>query len=139
MCLFIYMALKYNTKLIKSRNSYTIAEIADLFGVHKKTCFRWLKEGLKVIQENTNPLLIMGNDLKQFLQGKQKARKTILQPDEYYCCKCSRAAKAKIGSEQIVKTGRKIGRNNQDQLCKIAICTNCKSKVNRFIGVSQKD
>lgn len=130
-----YMTLKYNTKLIKARNSYTVAEIANLFDTHKRTCFRWLEEGLKVVRENTNPLLIMGYDLKKFLQARQKARKTKLQANEYYCCKCHRAVKAKIGSEKVIKTGKTLGKQNIEQLNKIGICNQCGSKINRFLGV----
>lgn len=133
------MAIKYNINLIKARKSYTPQEIAELFGISKRTCFRWLKKGLEPMELNTNPLLIMGYDLIDFLQTKQKQRKIKLQANEYYCLKCRMAVKAKIGTEKKVKAGHKIGRQNKEQYKKIALCEHCQTKINRFLEVSQKD
>lgn len=133
------MLLKYNTRLIKARKSYTPQEIAGLFGISKWTCFRWLKSGLAPMELNTNPLLIMGSGLMAFLRTKQAQRGVKLRPDEYYCLKCRAAVKAKNGTEKRVKTGQRIGRQNKEQYKKVALCERCQTKINRFLEVSQKD
>jgi len=134
------MANKYNTNLIKAKRSYAPAEIAKLFNIDKKTCFRWIdKEDLKVIQKNTKPLLIMGDELKEFLKAKQLKRKTKLAVDEYFCMKCQKATKVKIGSEKIKNTGKTIGKDNREQKIKTGICEKCGAKINRFLGVYQNN
>jgi hypothetical protein len=62
------MPKRYNTRLIKASRSYSPSEIAKLFDIDRKTCFRWIKsKGLRVIEKNTNPLLVYGKDLKEFI------------------------------------------------------------------------
>ena len=129
----------YNSRLIKSRRSYNITEIASLFGVDRKTCQRWIKiDGLKPIERDESPL-VMGDVLEIFLREKNKKRKVKLNEDEFYCMKCHKAVSVKIDTEKIIKTGKKIGRNDLDQFKKIGICEVCETKVNRFLGVCKQD
>lgn len=132
---------KYNLHLIKSRRSYSISEISSLFDINRKTCHRWLKnEGLKVIEKNVNPLLVMGMDLIDFLKKKKAEKKVVLGKDEFFCVKCRRAVKAKTESEKTIKTGKKIGKANLEQFKKTGICEVCETQVNRFLGgVYQQD
>ena len=130
----------YNTRLITLRRSYLISEVASLFGIHQRTCHRWIRnDGLRVIEENVRPLLVMGTDLISFLKVKRAKRKAILRKeDDFYCMKCHKVVKAKRGSEKAVKTGKKIGKAGLEQIKRIGICEICGTKVNRFLrGVKQ--
>ena len=130
----------YNPRLIKSRRSYSIREICSLFGINRKTCHRWLKnEGLRVIEKNVNPLLVMGVDLINFIKKKRTKNKVALRTDEFFCMKCRKPVKTKIGSERTVKTGKKIGKANLEQFKKTGVCEICNTKLNRFLGVCQQD
>ena len=130
----------YNIHLIKSRRSYSIGEIASLWGIDRKTCHRWLKnEGLLVIEKNVRPLLVMGADLANFIKERGAKRKAVLKEDEFFCMKCHRPVKAKIGSEKVIKTGKKIGKNNLEQIKKIGICEVCGTKLNRFLKCRKQD
>ena len=123
----------YNLNLITVRRSYSINEIARLWGVNRKTCGRWVKyEGLKVIEENTIPLLVMGEDLVDFIKKKRGKRKIPIRENEFLCMKCRKAVRAKIGSERVTKTGKMIGKDNREQLVKKGICENCESQLNKF-------
>jgi predicted DNA-binding protein YlxM (UPF0122 family) len=133
------MAKKYHPNLIQIKESYSPSEIAKLFKLDKKTIFRWIKKGLKPIQTNTNPLLIMGVELKNFIKRKQQKRKVKLGDDELFCMKCKKAVNGKNGTVKVVKTGRTIGKNMTEQLNKIGICQFCGSKLNRFLKVCQED
>ena len=133
------MAKKINTQIIKTRRSYTPREVMDLLCVSKLTVIRWMKEGLRPLKRNTRPLLIMGSDLKFFLNQKQQARKTKLKDDEYFCVRCQKAVKPKRGTEKIVKTVKTIGKENKDQFNKLAICSICGAKICRFTSLYQKD
>lgn len=124
----------YNINLITARRSYCIAEIASLLGRDRKTCGRWIKyEGLRVIEENTNPLLIMGEDLIAFIKKKREKRRISLKENEFFCLKCHKAVRAKTRSEQTIKTGKRIGKDNREQLKKTGVCENCGTKLNRFL------
>ena len=125
---------KYNINLITSRRSYSINEIASLWGIDRKTCGRWIKyEGLKVIEENTSPLLILGADLIDFIKNQRKKSKVSLKENEFFCVKCHKAVRAKIGSEQTIKTGKRIGKDNREQLKKTGVCEDCDTRLNRFL------
>lgn len=127
---------KYNSHLIISKRSYSLGEIVSLLNINRKTCYRWTKdEGLKTIEKNVNPLLVMGVDLIDFLQRKRAKGKAVLKDDEFFCMKCHRPVKAKIGSEIIIKTGKKIGKDNLEQFKKIGVCEVCETKMNKFLKV----
>jgi hypothetical protein len=131
---------RYNLNLISGRRSYTIGEISSLLGVNRRTCGRWIrKEGLKVIKENTSPLLILGEDLIDLIKKKRNKIDTPLKENEFYCLKCHKAVRAKISSEQIIKTGKRLGKDNHEQLKKIGICENCGKPLNKFLGVERRD
>lgn len=133
------MAKKYNFGLIQVKESYSPREMAQLFGIDTKTPLRWIKDGLPVIAKNTNPLLVMGSDLKVFVIKMRQKRKLVLKKDEFYCVKCQRATTGKMGSVETVKTGKTIGKNRSEQWKIIGACEFCNGKLNRFIGVCQKD
>ena len=130
----------YNINLITSKRSYSINEVASLLSIDRRTCGRWIKyEGLRVIEENTNPILIMGEDLRSFIKERKEKRKIPLKDNEFLCMKCRKAVRALSGSEETVKTGKKIGKDDQEQLKKIGICENCNTQLNKFLGVYQWD
>ncbi len=130
----------YKLNKIKARKSYCITEIASLFSVDRKTCSRWIKdEGLKVIEENVTPLLIMGKDLEDFIRKKRTKNQVPLKEDECFCFKCHKAVKPKMGSEKIVKTGKRIGKENHEQLKKTGVCEFCGTEINKYLRVCQKD
>ena len=133
------MTSNYNIHLIKSRKSYSIKEMGVLFKRDRKTYSRWIKDGLKVMEPDITPILVLGSDLKKFIQDKRMARKVQLLGNEYFCLKCHKAVKAKIGSENVIKTGKKIGKNKYDQLVKIGFCEVCGTRINRFTKLYQKD
>jgi len=129
------MSHRYNIHLIKARASYSPEDIARLFGIDRKTVYRWTKKGLKVIEKNTRPPLIRGEDLIEFIKGENAKRKIKLNEDEFFCMTCHKAMRAKEGSEEVVKTGKRIGRNNLEQRKKIGLCEVCGRRVNKFLKV----
>lgn len=126
------MAKRYPLNIIKTRRSYSVEEVAELFAVNKKTCFRWKEEGLQPIVPGAKPLLFMGYEVKRFLKKRQSVSKVMLKVNEYYCLRCRRAVRAKAGSEKTVSTGKRIGKDNRVQHCKKAICEKCGLKISRF-------
>lgn len=131
---------RYKLNTITARRSYTIAEISALLGVDRRTCGRWIRnEGLRVVEENTSPLFVLGADLAGFLKEKRRKAEIQLKENEFYCLKCRGAVRAKIGSEQVIPTGKRIGRDNYEQMKKIGVCEKCETELTRYLGVERRD
>jgi excisionase family DNA binding protein len=78
----------YSLKPIRLKYTYTVYEIADLFGITPDTVFRWIRnEGLKRIMSGRQ-YLVYGSSLAKFLDNKNQKRKKPCLEGEIFCCKC---------------------------------------------------
>ena len=84
-----------NYRLVKIHRSYTVEEVAHLFGTHKNTVRAWVKAGLPTCDDK-RPSLILGRELAGFLKARHTKNKRPCQPGEIYCVRC-RAAKRPAG------------------------------------------
>ena len=84
-----------NHRLVKTHRSYTVEEVARLFGTHKNTVRTWVKAGLPTC-DSKRPTLILGRDLAVYLQARRTKNKRPCQPGEIYCVRC-RAPKRPAG------------------------------------------
>ncbi len=85
-----------NYWLVKIHRSYTVEEVARLFGVHKHTVRAWIKAGLPTC-DGRRPTLILGRELAAYLQQRRTKNKRPCQAGEMYCMRC-RAPKRPAGS-----------------------------------------
>lgn len=76
-----------NHRLVKQNRTYTVEEVASLFGSHRNTVRHWLKNGLRTIDDR-RPLLIHGGDLIEFLSKRRHSGKRPCGPGEIYCLRC---------------------------------------------------
>jgi len=125
--------MKYNLSKIRRKTAYNTQEISQLLKVNRKTIFRWIKEGLVLMDATQNPKLIMGDDLKAFIKAKREVKQLKLNWNEFYCLRCRRAVLAKRGSEQTEKTGKSIGSKNREQEMISAKCKECGGSVARLL------
>ena len=73
---------------LRSKYSYTIAELAKLIEVQPATIQRWINlGGLKKI-DHVLPIMIFGQELINFLKHRQTKDKKKLEVHEIFCCKC---------------------------------------------------
>ena len=62
---------RIDARRVKRLRTYTVRDIVQLLGVHKNTVRSWVKAGL-VVLDGRRPLLVLGRDLKQFLDARRE-------------------------------------------------------------------
>ena len=72
-----------NPRLAKIHRTYTVEEIAGLYGIHRNTVRDWIKRGLPTC-DTRRPQLVLGRDLVAFIQARRSSlqrgfRTTILR------------------------------------------------------------
>ncbi len=115
-----------NGRLIKKHRSYDVAEVARALGVAKGTVRRWLKEGLPCLSER-RPVLILGQDLKAFLDGRRKPKQTC-RIDECFCMSCKeprRPAFDEVEFQRLTATGGNLR----------ALCSYCTTVMHKRISM----
>ena len=124
------MAKNFNPNLAKIHRSYTVEEVANLYGVHKNTVRAWInKHGLKT-NDNLRPVLILGRDLKGFLQERKKKNKCKCLPHEVYCLKCRKPQIPAENMADYIPITETKGRL-------ISLCPECGSLINQYKRLDQ--
>ena len=81
------MAKLPNHRLVKIHRSYTVGDAARSLAVHKNTVRRWIKAGLPTVG-GRGKTLILGLQLRVFLEKRRKDAKRPCPPGHMYCLKC---------------------------------------------------
>jgi transposase-like protein len=123
------MAKRPNPNLVKIHRNYTVEEVADLFSVHKNTVRSWIKDGLET-NDDKRPMLILGSDLKRYLQSKRKSKKRKCLLFEIYCLRCR---SPQVPAENMVD----YESINSNVGCLIGICPSCTGIINKFFNIAK--
>jgi hypothetical protein len=117
---------RHNPRRAKRHFSYTLAEVAELYGVHRQTVRNWLKSGLKQL-DSGRPALFHGEELNRFHDERRAARRRKCGPRELYCFGC-KEPREPAGSmlDYLPGTG-KTG-------VVVGICPECDSLMRQNIG-----
>jgi hypothetical protein len=115
-----------NHRRIKIHRTYTVEEIASLLPIHKNTVRLWIKAGLPTI-DGKRPTMLLGAQVKAFLQARRARNKRTCKPGEIYCVRC-RAPKCPAGDmADYLPLNENIGNLR-------AICPDCDSFMHRCVG-----
>jgi excisionase family DNA binding protein len=87
---------RINPRLAKLHRSYSAEEAARTLGVHKGTVRNWIKAGLPTV-DKTRPVLILGSQLRDWLEQRRKAGKRPCPPGKLYCFKCREPRSPALG------------------------------------------
>lgn len=118
-----------NHRLVKIHRSYTVEEIARLFGHHKNTVRHWIREGLPTLDDR-RPMLLLGRDLVFFLKARRAKNKQTCGPGELYCVRCRSPKQPAGGMVEYSPITEKYGNL-------IAICPDCHAIMNRRVSLSR--
>lgn len=120
-----------NHRLVKIHRSYTVEEVAELYGNHKNTVRGWVKAGLATTDDQ-RPMLILGHDLATFLMARRLKNKRPCKPGEIYCVRC-RTTKQPAGEmADYQPISEKFGNL-------VAICPDCNGMINRRVSLAKID
>ena len=119
----------YNPRRVRTGQSYSVQEIAELYGLHKNAVLRWIKDGLPLIDQR-KPFMIHGGDLAEYLTNKQSGRKHKCKPDEFFCFKCRAPRRAWENAPDIII-------RNESKLTISGLCAVCDTPVHR-VGTVKK-
>jgi hypothetical protein len=78
---------RIDARRVKRHRTYTVHDIVQLLGVHKNTVRSWVKAGL-VVLDCRRPLLVVGGDLKEFLDRRSHHCKRPCGIGQLYCPRC---------------------------------------------------
>ena len=120
---------RYNYRLAKINRSYTVSEIAFLYQIHPQTVKNWIKQGLNVAVR-TKPMLILGTDLREFLQKKATRNKKTCQPGQIYCVACKEPKQPCNDFALLVSLNQKVGDL-------IGECPTCNHEIHRKVSLSK--
>lgn len=79
---------KIDARRLKIHFSYSVGEAAKLLGVHKNTVKHWIKFGGLASLTDSRPHLILGRELKRFLETRRQTARKPCAAGELFCLKC---------------------------------------------------
>jgi len=120
------MAKRVSARRVKFHRQYTYDDAADTLGVTPHTVRAWRAVGLAVL-DSQKPHLILGGELKRFIENRMAKPSRKLAPDEFYCMSC-RAPRAPYGAmADYVPFNPTRGRL-------VALCGVCEASCNKFVS-----
>ena len=109
-------ARRINPRLIKLHRPYSVEEAARALGAHKNSVRGWIKNGLPIV-DLSRPVLILGHELRAYLERKRKAAKRPCPPGTLYCFKCRQPRAPAMGMVEATRQNNTTG--NLSAICEV--------------------
>ena len=119
--------MRPNPRLAKIHRSYTVEEIAKLYGVHRNTVRAWIARGLQTVDQR-RPILVLGSHLVAFLQAKRAVNKRPCGPGEIYCLRCREPRRPAGGAVRYHPLTATLGNL-------VGLCGRCGAGLNRRVSL----
>lgn len=123
------MKKRFNPNLAKLHRNYSITEVASLYQVHKNTVRNWIKAGLPTC-DAIRPILILGKDLRFFLQERRAKQRKKCRIDEIFCLRCKEPRRLVDGLVEYQQLTSSRG-------CLSSLCPVCTCLVNKYVSIDK--
>jgi hypothetical protein len=117
---------RVDPRRIKLHRPYTVDEAARALSVHPNTFRAWFAKGLPKLAEQ-RPALVLGSELRAFLEVQRKSRKQPCGPGRIFCFKCHAPRRPALGMVDYVPHGATGGNLR-------ALCEHCGTIMHRRIS-----
>lgn len=122
------MAKRVSAQRVKIHRHYTYETAADALGVTAHTVRAWRKAGLAVL-DSQKPHLILGHELKWFIQARILKASRKLERDQFFCMTCNAPRQAYGAMVDYVPYNDKRGRL-------VALCDSCQNPCGKFANAA---
>jgi hypothetical protein len=116
----------HNPNWAKVNRNYSFEEVAAVFGVHKNTVAGWVKNGLPCLKDK-RPFLILGADIRSYLQRQRSGKKQKCKQDELFCMRCKMPTKPAENFVEYFPSSKTKG-------CLKGFCSICECIINKFVS-----
>lgn len=116
----------YNPYKAKINRNYSYEELAQVYGVHKNTIAQWIKKGLPCLKD-MRPFLILGSDVRVYLQAQRVGNKQKCKPNELFCVRCKTPVQPTENLVEYLPVSSTKGRL-------VGSCSHCECVINKFVS-----
>jgi hypothetical protein len=130
------MRRKLNPRYISPTREYSFKEIAQIYKLNIGTVQKWPKYGLQVLDGTFSPILVLGSDILEFFQERDKKCKRPIKEGEFYCTRCNDSRASLPRDIKFIPTNKRTGRGKK-QFRITGICEVCSCPLNRIANDDQ--